>query len=226
MKRLALALCLCALALTSRANVACDRFAAPDAARLVVVADDMLVNGVPMRASELHSRLDPQTVAQFYRGTWEGKKQKVQETAQAGWTTLSTRDGDCFFTAQIRAADDHGTYALLGVTKLGVHPVRARGEGFPKMGGSVVYNDIISRDDGKTGRTLLMGNSYTPAANADFYRSSLGTSGWVVLSDRNARTAQGQQWVQIWRRGLEEANVVIASAQDGSQVVVNVVDRP
>jgi hypothetical protein len=204
----------------------CPSFPTPQSSRVVVVAQDMVVNGVPMSASELHSKQSPADVARFYRGEWESRSQRVLETMDGDWRTLATKDGQCFFTAQIKAGVGSGTYALLGTTQLITGTAKARGEGFPKLSGSTVYNDILSKDLGKTGRTLLMANKFSVDANASFYRNAMSGEGWVAVSDRRGKTEGGSRLVQIWRRGLEEANLVIGASADQTSVVVNIVDRP
>lgn len=216
----------CILAYAPQASAVCQRFPVPDASRVVIVSNDMLVNGVPMSVSELHSKRSTDEVARFYRSDWEGRRQRVVESNEGGWRTLATKDGDCFYTVQIKPGPDQGTYALLGVTLLGVPVARARGDGFPKMGGSVVYNDMLSNDSGKNGRTLLLKNNFSAEANAQFYRNSMRNDGWVSITDQVTKTPTGAQMVQVWRRGVAEANLVIGGNKAETQVVVNMVDRP
>ena len=210
----------------SYASAVCSGFTTPPNSRIVIVAQDMVVNGVPMSASELHSKQSPNDVLQFYRREWEARSQRVLETNEGGWRTLATKDGTCFQTVQIRSSNRSETYALLGTTQLSSGVVKERGEGFPKLGGSTVYNDIVSKDLGKTGRTLLMANKYSIDTNANFYRNAMSGDGWVSISERPARSENGMRHIQIWRRGLEEANVVIGKSEDLTSVVANVVDRP
>lgn len=226
MKLVALGLVIVAHFGLAGAAPACGSFLAPPNSRVVVVAQDMLVNGVPMSASELHSKQMPSDVMRFYRVEWESRSQRVLETNEGEWRTLATKDGNCFYTAQIKMGADAGTYALLGVTQLITGTPKARGEGFPKLGGSTVYNDIVSRDLGKTGRTLVMANKFSVDANASFYRNAMSGDGWVSVSDRRGKTEGGVRLVQIWRRGLEEANLVIGTSADQTSVVANIVDRP
>ncbi len=226
MKLVALGLVIVAHFGLAGAAPACGSFPAPPNSRVVVVAQDMLVNGVPMSASELHSKQMPSDVMRFYRVEWESRSQRVLETNEGEWRTLATKDGNCFYTAQIKMGADAGSYALLGVTQLITGTPKTRGEGFPKLGGSTVYNDIVSRDIGKTGRTLVMANKFSVDANASFYRNAMSGDGWVSVSDRRGKTEGGARLVQIWRRGLEEANLVIGTSADQTSVVANIVDRP
>ncbi len=210
----------------SYASAACPGFATPPSSRIVIVAQDMVVNGVPMSASELHSKQSPNEVLQFYRREWEARSQRVLETSEGGWRTIATKDGNCFLTVQIKSGSQSETYALLGTTQLVSGAVKVRGDGFPKLGGSTVYNDIVSKDLGKTGRTILMANNFSIDANANFYRNAMSGDGWVSISERPARTENGMRHIQIWRRGLEEANVVIGKSAEMTSVIANVVDRP
>lgn len=216
---------LAALCAAAQAQAGCERFAVPEGARVVIVAKDMVINGVPMAVRELHSKKNPDEIARFYKSEWEGRRQRVQETQALGFRTLSTLDGDCFYTAQIKASSE-GSYALLAMTVLSSGPAKARGEGFPKLPGSVVYNDMQSNDSGKIGRTLLMKNSHSAKANAEFYRYTLRQQGWVAVSDQATETLEGVQLVQVWRKGVEETNLTIGGGLGETQVVVNTVDRP
>ena len=208
------------------AHASCANWAVPDAGRIVIVSNDMQINGVPMSVRELHSKKSPDEIARFYRGDWEGRRQRVQEITEGGWRTLSTLAGDCFYTVQIKPGPNQGTYALLGLTQLSNGPVQSRGEGFPKLAGSQVYNDIKSNDSGKMGRVLLFKNSSSPRTNAEFYRNTLRTQGWVSVSDQATETLEGMQYLQIWRRGVEEIHLTMTTGQGETQVVVNTVDRP
>lgn len=204
----------------------CRAFPLPDDAKATIVAQEMTVNGVPMAIKELRSRQAPAQVQRFFRDYWVAQKKAVLENTINGWQTLATQEGPCFFTVQTKVTEQGGTYALLGVTRSPDGVSRTPGSGFPMMSNSRVFNDLEHKDGRKMARTLLLDNSFTPEANAVFYRNALSGQGWQNMIDRKVDTGRGQSHVQVWQRGSEEVSLTIAQADGITQVVANVVDRP
>jgi hypothetical protein len=224
-------LCLIALAALAAGAVArdeasgCRAFSAPDGAKLLYVASDMLVNGVPMSIKEMRTKDAPDSVLAFYRREWGARKPGSFETRTPGWRTIATFEGPCYYTVQVRP-EGGGTYALLGVSrKPSVRP-QAPGAGFPMPAGSKVYNDLRHRDGPKTARTVLLTNSRAPRQNVQFYRETLAQEGWVSLVDRQVTTERGPAHMMLWRRGLEEASITVQRVGSATTVVANLVDQP
>lgn len=220
------ALLLAALPHKASAGIGCDALGYPDGAQVVVVADNMLFNGVPMASWELRWREPPERLRAFYRNGWEARGDRVVETEIGDWKTVATRDGECFYTVQTKAAAG-GTYALIGVTRPPANAVQPPpGAGFPMLSGSKVINDLRHKDTIRNARTLLLANSFPIGANASFYRTAMSGQGWVPTFDRAVRTERGQSHVLIWKRGAEEASMTIGSGLLGSSIAINFVDRP
>ncbi|MCK9382145.1 MAG: hypothetical protein M0P95_13925 [Sulfuritalea sp.] len=208
------------------AGIGCDPLGYPEGAQVVVVADNLLFNGVPMANWELRWRESPERLRAFYRSGWEARGDRVVETEFGGWKTVATRDGECFYTVQTKAAAG-GTYALIGVTRPPANAVQAQpGAGFPMLSGSKVVNDLQHKDKIRNARTLLLANSFSIDANASFYRNAMSGQGWAPTFDRAVRTERGESHVLIWKRGAEEASMTIGNGLLGSSVAVNFVDRP
>jgi hypothetical protein len=203
----------------------CREFTVPQGARLLYVASDMAVNGLPMSIKEMRTKDSPDAVLAFYRREWGGRRPGFFENPLQEWRTIATYDGPCYYTVQVRAQGS-GTYALLGVSKRPNVAPRPRGEGFPMPSGSQVFNDLSHRDGPKHGRTLLLTNTQAPDANVLFYRQTFEAEGWVPLVDRLVVTDKGPAQVMLWRRGLEEASITVQKGGAGTTVVANLVDQP
>lgn len=217
---------LAAAPLRAGAGIGCDALGYPEGAQVVVVADNMLFNGVPMASWELRWRESPQRLRAFYRNAWEARGDRVVESELGDWKTVATRDGECFYTVQTKAAAG-GTYALIGVTRPPENAVLPPpGAGFPMPSGSKVVNDLRHKDKIRNARTLLLGNSFSINANASFYRNAMSGQGWTPTFDRAVRTDRGESHVLTWKRGAEEASMTIGSGLLGSSVAINFVDRP
>ena len=203
----------------------CRAFPTPYGAKLLYVASDMLVNGVPMSIKEMRTRDAPDAVLAFYRREWGTRKPGSFEMPTPGWRTIATFEGPCYYTVQVRA-QDNGTYALLGVSRRPNVRPQAPGTGFPMPVGSRVYNDLTHRDGPKTARTVLLANARAPQQNVQFYRETFEQDGWVSLVDRQVTTEKGPAHMMLWRRGLEEASITVQRVGNSTTVVANMVDQP
>lgn len=179
-----------------------------------------------MAASELHSRLSPKEVLDFYRGIWTAKSQKVELTQMGEWETVATESQGCFYTVQVRPAAGNGAYALLGVTNPAAITSTVLGQGFPNLSGSTIVNDMKFNDAGKLGRTLVLTNPSSPDMVANFYMNALRADRWTAVSQQRLAPGGSAQIIQIWKRGTEESHIVIAAKSGITNVVVNVVSRP
>jgi hypothetical protein len=220
---------LAALALSApvAAGVGCRPLSYPEGAQVVIVADDMVFNNVPMAAWELRWREPPERLRAYYRALWEGRNQRVSETTAGEWITVGTLDGLCFYTVQTKAAAGGGSYALIGVTHSPpTAAAAAPGAGFPSLSGSRFANDIRHQDGRRHARTLLLINSYSVEANASFYRNAMAGQGWQLALDKGGGAGAASVRAMNWKRGAEEATLTIAASELGTAVTANIVDAP
>ncbi|MRR52094.1 MAG: hypothetical protein EG825_14485, partial [Rhodocyclaceae bacterium] len=97
-------------------GIGCRELSYPERAQVVIVAEDIVFNGVPMAAWELRWNEPPEKLRAFYRAGWEARGNRVTENAVGEWKTVATADGSCFYTVQTKSTAT-GSYALIGVTK-------------------------------------------------------------------------------------------------------------
>lgn len=230
--RSALAACALAIAAASlgasaqEPEIRCPEFPAPPAGKLEWVAPNMRYSGIPMQIKELVTEQSPQEVIAFYKAKWGGQPPYYHEYDVAGWKAIATLRQRCFYTVQVKA-DGKGARALLGISARPDNGQPPRpGANFPTLSGSRVVNDIDHYDHGKTGRTLLILNDYSPEMNVAYYRRTLKADGWVAIADRSVPGARGLSHVLVLKHGHHETNLTIAPATKGSSIVVTQVDRP
>lgn len=230
-----LAAALCALAGAGLAadepRLDCPPFPVPEF-KLTWVAPDMVYNGLPMQVRKFDSKENMEAILAYYRREWKpmDKRPGAIEYEVGDWKVIAMLRERCFYTVQVqRAATGGGATGLLGVSQL-QDPGLAReaGKGFPMMSGSNVVNDMSHRDPGKPGRTILLMNAYSPAANADFYRRNLGADGWRVIADHalKMRGGNGEAYTITLKRGINETSMTISRSGEGSSVLVNMIDKP
>jgi hypothetical protein len=163
-------------------------FPAPRGAKLIVVGEGMVLNGVTMSSWELTSNERPAAVLDFYRAAWaegEDGKPGFTEMPLGEWTLLTRVDESegKVYTVQVQPGAVGGSYALLGVSNLletEPTPAVRLGSDIPKMAGSTVQNDLVAQDLGVRSRTVMLDNAYSVKQNVDFYLEHFESDGWVI----------------------------------------------
>jgi hypothetical protein len=154
----------------------------------------MVVNGIPMDIRQFRSELSTERVLNFYRHRWpKGTEEQpgyVETDALPPWQIITRAEGRYLMTVQV-AQEGTGSSGYLAIGKL-PDPNRLPdlGKGFPKMRGSVVTNEIISRDIGKKGRTIQIMNKFSVSSNTHFYRTYFTNRGWDIGMDREMSGAR------------------------------------
>ncbi len=203
----------------------------PVGARVEMVAPDMQFNGVPMTIRAIHAKGTPDQLLAHYRTIWArlatASRPASLEQNVNGWRVISTVQGECFTTVQVKA-ESSGSYALVSVSRKPAQNAKldAPGKGFPLLPGSKVLNDFTYRDDIRNARTLVLNNQATLTTNLTFYRDQMQDAGWQLLSERRPTGPDNQTYVLTLKKELQEASIVLSQAQGLVTVVVNVVDRP
>lgn len=165
-------------------------FPAPRGAKVVVVGEGMVLNGVTMSSWELTSPNRPASVLDFYRAHWakrDGGGPGYTEVPLGEWTLLTHVDESegLVYTVQVQPGAVGGSYALLGVSNLletEPTPAVRLGADLPKMAGSTVQNDLVAQDLGVRSRTVMLDNAHSVKQNVDFYLQHFERDGWVIES--------------------------------------------
>lgn len=199
-------------------------FPAPPRAQVQWVSSNMIYNGRTMQVRSFESRLSAERVLEYYRKLWErgeADRPGYQETdALQPWQMITRIEKDHFLTVQVLAKgnDSSGYLAVSRLDEL-IAETPDIGQGFPKMNGSKVFNDIITPDHGKDGRTLLISNEYSITANGSYYRDWYENRGWRL--DMEKTVVPGKQQVLGFSKGREKVNLVISRENNTTNIVAN-----
>lgn len=208
------------------AELDCPAFVEPKA-RLQWVAPYMIYNGVPMSIKRFDSDQKPADILAFYRQAWNASGTAApQEYTTGPWQNIAAMRGKCFFTVQVQAAGSGSTGLLSATQPLDKPRIASSEHALPMMSGSTVINDIEHRDDGKNARTVLLSNSFSLDANADFYRQNLADQGWKIINGYRMPTKKGPGVTLVLKRGVAETSIVITRDGANTMVLANLVDRP
>lgn len=204
----------------------CPEFPVPKTARLQAVAPQIDFGGVPMSIRRLESKEPPNALVAFYREKWAATAQVrgPVEYPLGPWQVIASLRDNCFFTVQYKPFGTDGTEALLGISA----PPAETGarEQVPMPPGSTVINDLGHNDAGRTARTVLLRNGFSPAANAEFYRRNLADLGWRVTNHYRLDKPGRNGDVMVLRNRQRELSVSITRAGGESNVLLNYVDQP
>lgn len=202
-----------------------------DGLKMTSVGSDIIHNGQPLTILRFDSSLNDISVLEGYRRAWKSTANDPllpMSYAVEKWRVVSKIMGTCLYTVQARQVLG-GSTGMIGISQMRANPqLPVLGKYFPKMSDSIVMSDITHRDPGKNARTIMLVNAFSPDANADFYRRTIGNDGWVLITD-NAIPMQGsnrRSYAFTFRRGQEETSMAIAQTANGSSVLVNWVDKP
>ncbi|RJG05332.1 hypothetical protein D3870_04240 [Noviherbaspirillum cavernae] len=209
-------------------EINCPHFPEPKA-KVEWVAPYMVYNGVPMSIKRFDSEQPPADVLAFYRQAWKGGPAGTApvENTVGVWQTIAVVRGNCFFTVQVQAAGKNGSTGLLSATQSS-DKVRVidKDKTLPMLSGSTILNDIEHHDSGKTARTVVLSNTFSPETNANFYRQTLADQGWQPVSSYQMNTRKGPGITIVMKRGLAEASLVITRSGQNTNVLANLVDKP
>lgn len=179
---------------------------------VVVVAQEMIVNGVRMRAYQFTSNKGEDHVVDFYNSEWGDE---MTDVVFGDWRILSHKEDDFLMTVQIEQGDHPITHGTLGITPAfelanmnsgQLSKIESKvGMGFPMLANSKVVSDITSNDQGRMNRTLIFTNSRSVRQNIEFYLNRLGPKGWEVLGSKS-RAKRGLNALAL-NKGDEQLNL-------------------
>lgn len=204
----------------------CPEFPTPGKARLQIVAPQMDYNGLPISIVRLETTTPPAEVLAFYREKWAATKdvRGPAEYPLGPWQVIASMRDNCFYTVQVKPFGKDGTEGFLGLSTLPTGKVVK--EEVPMLPGSKMLSDIAHNDPGKTARTVMLKNGFSPAANADFYRRNLGDLGWVVTSHYRIDKPGQAGDVMVLKNGQRELSLTLTREGSESNVLLNYVNQP
>ncbi|QDQ29034.1 hypothetical protein FNU76_23280 [Chitinimonas arctica] len=201
----------------------CPEFAAPPEARLSLVAQRMLINGVPMAVMQIDSPQAPAALLAHYRRVWSAGGE-VTEYPVGAWQAIATARAHCFYTFQVKPAG-RGASGFLSISDADNGSVR-QPSAFPMPGGSQLINDIQHEDAIRNGRTVFLSNALTMESNAIFYRNNLMAQGWNIATERRLNTKRGPGIVFDLQRPPNLAMLTISRSEGRTYVLFNYMDKP
>jgi hypothetical protein len=210
---------------TSVESVAAVEIVSPSWLERTLIADSMVINGLPSVVHYFETDRKLEELLEFYRQRWDesaAEKAGYREAEVGPWHVISKIDGQYLLTVQAQQKDSFTTKGYLAIGDLSaVQKKKDPGKGVPKMSGSKIVNDLVSNDPGKKGRTMVIANGFSVSSNTDYYRNYYLSRGWGQLMDQGSNEAQ----VLAFTRFGKEAHLVINKAGGSTMVVMNLIEN-
>ena len=213
------------LALAAGSAVAADwpSVPVPKDAKGEIVSDDMIYNGLRMRASRFDVPLPVDKVKAFYREEWG---RGMIDTPHRGKSVLGypTKDAKHYITVELTQAGS-STQGQIGVMELPKKPPApgSIGAGLARMPDTTVAEDIVYMDTPSRVRTLSMLNRYSPLQNSDFYARNLSSKGYVRQPAKQPCKAGSSECVSHYVNGTKRITVA-STKSDAGTVVIAVIE--
>jgi hypothetical protein len=210
---------------TSNESIAAVEIPSPSWMERTLVADNMVINGLPSVVHYFETDRKLEELFDFYRQRWDesaAKKIGYREAEVGPWHVISKIEGQYLLTVQAQQKDPFTTKGYLAIGDLSaVQNKKDRGKDVPKMSGSKIINDLVSNDPGKKGRTMMIANGFSVSSNTDYYRNYYLSRGWGQLMDQGGNEAQ----VLAFSRFGKEAHLVISKTGRSTMVVMNLIEN-
>lgn len=194
----------------------------PEDSSLVIVSEDMVFNGIPMKSWQLTTTLSKDELIEFYSDAWKKSDRQLLSGApgyqiqdEAPWIIISRIENGYLMTVQLNKKSEFGK-ALLGISKIEAEPVEI-GKGFPVPSSTKVVNDILANDDNKKSRTIVAVSDSSVATTIKFYRNFYSGRKWNELT--NSIDIENKGGALMFQRGSEEVNITVNRAQNGTNIV-------
>jgi len=158
---------------------------------VVLVADNILYNGVPTRLFQFDTEKSIEEVQEYYRGEWE----EMTSTDFGQRRILSHREGDYLMTVQLELSEMAPSHGILAISPMfGLmerSPARLRkmldsvGEGFPVLRDTSFISDIQANEIRGESRSLMFVNEHSIERNFNFYKEYFVGEDWKIFTDNS-----------------------------------------
>ncbi|MFT6704340.1 MAG: hypothetical protein ACI89S_001529 [Gammaproteobacteria bacterium] len=196
----------------------------PPDSTVILVADNLNYNGLPLRTRRFDSSQSMSKVLSFYKRKWaremDGRPGFLQEQSPP-WQVLSRIEEGYLLTVQVQPKGKFKSWGYLGVSNMADYLFDKAPEEveFPAMRGSKVTTNLLSKDPGLEAQTVVVQNNYSVDSNIAYYKNHYSGLGWVVAKELSFD--QGKNQILRLVKNDEEINLVISDIDRNTSVVAN-----
>lgn len=206
------------VSLRTSANCNFDDFPVIPDMRVQIVMDNVVYNDRPMMVRNFNIEQPAEQVVNFYRQSW---RDASIDSQMGAWRQISTLTKKCLMTVQYAEMPGAGTFGRLVISNVpNLNPGGNLASDLQLPSGTMVVSDTKMEDGPKKGRVTLLTSEGSVDQVAHFYRAQLRGDGWALENDFSE---QGHV-VLVFRKRLNESNIVITPTDDATQILINQVE--
>jgi hypothetical protein len=211
------------LALVAPCALAQQASELPPKAISASIGDEIVVNGVAMRATHFQSPVSTQDVIDFYRKSWASgiPAEQPREQSLGTWKVIGRQNGARHETVQIRALPGGGTEGYLASSDTRSRP-RAPARSPVRLPlGATTISVVESKEGSRQATQILARSPLGTALTERWLRTAARMQGFESehASDEPSR-ADGSKALFL-KRGGEEMISVVQPAGKGSLIVIH-----
>lgn len=199
----------------------------PPHAKVEWVAQDMKVNGIPMRVMHFESTASRSEIVAYYTSHWSGAypgKPSVQPLEEA--TVVGQVHGPYYMTVKVSDRPHDASEGLISVSQIAGNRVERSAGGLPLMPGATIVSVVESNDPGQRCRQLVVAQDAGVDSANSFYQTALEGAGWHLVQ-KSPADAGNAGTLSVYHRDRSELSIGLSAAQGrrGSTLVATWVTK-
>jgi hypothetical protein len=211
------------LALAAPCALAQSASELPPRALSASIGEDIVVNGVAMRATHFQSPASSQDVLEFYRESWHSAipAEQPREQSLGSWRVIGRQNGPRHETVQIRALPGGGTEGYLAASDSRARPRAPAPSPLRLPLGAQTLSVVESKEGARQATQILARSPLGIALTERWLRTAARLQGFESehASEEPARS-DGSKALFL-KRGGEELISVVQPAGKGSVIVIH-----
>lgn len=192
----------------------------PPRAIAASIGDQIIVNGVAMRATHFKSPAAAHEVLAFYRESWRAPDDahRAREETLGGWRILGRQTDFRHETVQVRPLPGGGSEGYIASSDTRARPRQPARSPLSLPFGAKTISTVESRDGSRSSTQILARSPYGVSMTERWLQTSARIQGFE--SERSTERAL------FLRRGGEELISVVQPSGKGSVIVIHHVSAP
>jgi hypothetical protein len=195
----------------------------PPRAIAVSIGDQLIVNGVAMRATHFKSPAAAHEVLAYYRESWEAHDpaDRAREETLGGWRVIGRQTDFRHETVQIRSLPGGGSEGYIASSDTRARPRKPPRSPLSLPPGAKTVSIVESQDGSRSSTQILARSPLGVAMTERWLRTAARIQGFEsqIPSENSAHTL-------FLERGGEELISVVQPAGKGSVIVIHHVSAP
>jgi hypothetical protein len=187
------------------------------------IGEELVVNGVAMRATHFQSGVATQDVLAFYRQRWASaiRAERATEQTLGSWRVIGRQIGSRHETVQVRALPGGGSEGYFASSDTRSRPRAPARSPLSLPFGAKTVSIVESQDGSRRATQILARSSFGVSMSERWLRTAARMQGFESehASDEPAR-ANGSRALFL-KRGAEELIAVVQPAGKGSVIVIH-----